>query len=346
MKSVRLLNAYGPTETTITAMTHEISRNLAHAAAGTSIPVGKPLAERRAFILNRAMRPVPPGVPGELYLGGLGLALGYLNRPDLSAEKFIPDLFSSTPGARLYRTGDLARHLADGTIEFIGRADCQVKVRGFRIEPGEIEAVLAHHPSVAEAAVVLREDNSGDRRLAAYLVPRKGEVIAIQELRALLHASLPSYMVPAAFGVLERIPLTPGGKIDRRALPAPDWGDRAVEKSFVAPRTPLEEELAVMLQEILGVQRVGVYDSFFDLGGHSLMATQFIALVRERFRVDLPIRSVFESPTIEGLSAALSRELAMQREQHEVTKLLEELESLGDEDARELLVREQTHLPS
>jgi acyl carrier protein len=238
---------------------------------------------------------VPVGVPGGLYLGGCGLARGYLDGPVLTAERFIPDPFSSEPGARLYQTGDLARFLPDGSVEVLGRSDQQVKIRGFRVEPGEVEALLSAHPHLAQAAVVVREDEPGDRRLVAYFVMKEGQTCGAGELRRYLATRLPVYMVPSAFVQLDALPLNANGKVDRRALPTPDKGRPELETKFVAPRSAVERRLAGFYTEVLGLHAVGVEDDFFDLGGHSLHATQVISRVRDCFNVELPLSQFFET---------------------------------------------------
>jgi amino acid adenylation domain-containing protein len=300
----QVFNLYGPSEDT-TYSTFALVKK------GSSIvTIGCPIANTQIYLLDEKLQPVPIGVPGELYIGGDGLARGYLNRPDLTAEKFIPNPFSNEPGSRLYKTGDLACYLPDGNIKFIGRIDNQVKIRGFRIELGEIEAVLAQHPDVLQAVVIVREDNPGNKYLAAYLVP-KLEALSpaspptISELRSFLKAKLPDYMIPGAFVFLEAMPLTPNGKIDRRALPAPDTSHRELEDKFVAPSTPTEEIVAAIWAEVLGLQQVGINDNFFDLGGHSLLATQIISRIREAFKIELPLRHLFEAPTIASLGHSI-----------------------------------------
>ena len=241
------------------------------------------------------MQLVPHGVKGEVYIGGHGLARGYLDRPELTAERFLPDPYSSLPGARLYRTGDQGSRRKDGCVEYFGRLDFQVKIRGFRIELGEIESLLADYPGVKQAVVIVREDVPGNRRLVAYLVA--GDV-TVDLLRDYLKERLPDYMVPSAFVTLESMPLTPNRKVDRRALPAPSASRDLDDSNYIAPRNPMEEVLARIWSEILGVTRVGMEDNFFSLGGHSLLATQIVYRMRETFHVDLPLRSLFESPTI------------------------------------------------
>ena len=292
-----LLNRYGPTEATIS-----VTSWLCERGTPRSLPIGRPTARARVYLLDRALQPVPVGVAGEIFLGGLCVARGYLGQPALTAERFVPDPFADEPGARLYRTGDLARYRADGAIEFAGRVDQQIKIRGFRIELGEIETALARHPAVREAAVVDRQEGL-TRTLAAYVVFQPGEAADEGELRRFLFSALPVYMVPADFVVLESLPLSSTGKVDRRALPAP--GRRSAAAGFVPPRTPVEERLAAIWGALLAREAVGVEDNFFDLGGHSLLATQVISRVRESFGVDLPLRLLFEGPTVEALAAAV-----------------------------------------
>ncbi|HEX2201826.1 MAG TPA: phosphopantetheine-binding protein, partial [Longimicrobium sp.] len=251
----------------------------------------------RVYVLDEAMRPLPAGLPGELYAGGDGVARGYVGKPGATAETFVPDPFSAEPGARLYRTGDRARWKADGTVEFLGRVDQQVKIRGFRVEPGEIEAALREHPSVREAAVVAREDTPGDRRLVAYVVADGTDAAA---LKAHLEVRLPAFLVPAAFVPLAALPLTANGKVDRQALPEP--GAEGGEEGYVAPRTPVEEALAGIFAQVLKHEEVGVHDDFFVLGGHSLLATQVVSRVRRLLGVQLSVRALFESPTVAGLA--------------------------------------------
>jgi amino acid adenylation domain-containing protein len=295
----RVYDLYGPTEAT-TYSTFTLRQR------GGKATIGRPISNTHIYILDRHLRPVPIGVPGELYIGGDGLARGYLNRPELTAEKFIPDPFITEPGARLYRTGDLARFLPDGNIEYLGRLDHQVKIRGFRIELGEIESVLGGHPAVREAVVVVREDVPGDKRLVAYLTAKEGEPANVSELRDLLQTKLPEYMVPSAFVTLDRFPLTPNGKVDRKALPMPDLARPELEKAFVAPRTSIERVLADIWGEVLGLKQIGVHDNFFDLGGHSLLAIRLQARVEKHFGRRAPLAALFQAPTVSEFAKLLA----------------------------------------
>src|SRR5690606_27083278 len=251
--------------------------------------------------------------------------------------KFLPDLFSGEPGARMYRTGDLVRYLPDGNLEFLGRMDHQVKVRGFRVELGEIEAVLSAHPRVREAVVAVREDAPGDRQLVAYIVPVRGAQLMGDDLREYLLAKLPAYMVPAAFVTLDELPLGPSGKVDRRALPVTTGNHGWAQQELVALRTPLERELARMWAGVLGVEKVGIHTSFFDLGGHSLLASQLIARVEGCFHIDLPVRRLFERPTVAGLAEVITQRMAEDEADDELEALLRELEALPEEEVKHLL---------
>ncbi|HEX6293266.1 MAG TPA: amino acid adenylation domain-containing protein, partial [Herpetosiphonaceae bacterium] len=325
----RLLHVYGPTESTTFASWHLVS---AVPADASTVPIGMPIANTQIYLLDRQLQIVPPGEPGELYIGGAGLARGYHNRPDVTAEKFVPDPLGTTPGGRLYRTGDLARYREDGAIEFVGRIDHQIKLRGFRVELGEIEAVLRQHEAVREALVLLREDMSpagghAQKRLVAYVVERRnkaadsehpgslfgessGPLCSPQDLRAFLGQRLPDYMVPSAFVVLDALPLTPNGKVDRRALPAPDRSDAVEQEGFVAPRTVTEALIAAVWTEVLGISPIGAHDNFFALGGHSLLATQIATRLSERTGRDVPLRLLFEAPTVAAFAARLGGQQA------------------------------------
>jgi amino acid adenylation domain-containing protein len=327
----RLFNAYAPTEATVYTTAMQYVESEGH------IPtLGWPISNMQIYLLDQRLRPVPIGITGEIHVGGVGLARGYLNRPRLTAERFIPDPFSQKPGARLYKTGDLARFHAGGEIEFAGRVDQQVKVRGFRIELGEIESVLAQHPGVREAVVVAREDASGGKRLIAYVVGCEELPPATSELRDYLKRTVPEYMVPSSFIVLEALPLTSTGKVDRNALPVPEQARPDLAQAYVAPQTAVEEVLCGVFSEVLQIEPVGVQDSFFELGGHSLLATQIASRVRLAFQVELPLRRLFESPTVEGLAAVILN--CEERERVEQTaELLLKLSKLSDEDAEKLL---------
>lgn len=317
--SASLWNMYGPTETTIWSAVHQIG------AAASKIPIGRPIANTQIHLLDKRLRPVPIGVPGEIYIAGAGLARGYLGRSGLTAERFVPDSFSAAAGQRMYKTGDQGRYLADGTIEFLGRNDHQVKVRGFRIELGEIETALNRYPGVAEATLITYQDASDSSSLAAYVVPAGEQPPTSNDLRDHLRATLPEYMVPTAFVFLERLPLTPNGKIDRKLLPTPGRDQLAGVTAFAPPSTPFEEIMAEIWQELLRLETIGIYDNFFTLGGHSLLATQVISRVRDRFEVDLPVRTLFEAPTIATLGARIEQ------------TLLAEIEALDEAEAEKFL---------
>ncbi|MEG4530220.1 amino acid adenylation domain-containing protein [Microcoleus sp. D2_18a_D3] len=325
LRGAAVWNLYGPTETTIWSTLYQVD------GKDESVSIGRPIANTQIFILDRYLMPVPVGVFGELHIGGAGLSRGYLNRPELTAEKFIPNPFAEDgihasfilhPSSlilseRLYKTGDLARYLPDGNIEFMGRSDHQVKVRGFRIELGEIEAVLSQYPAVREAIALVREDNPGDQRLVAYIVAnselKTQDSELINDLRCYLKQKLPQYMMPSAFVLLEAMPLTPNGKIDRRSLPAPNKNTAEFESNFAEPRTPDEQLIAEIWAEVLGLERVGLHDNFFELGGHSLLATQAISRLREAFQIEVPLRSLFESPTVATVTESLLQYRAEQK---------------------------------
>ncbi|MBV8852906.1 MAG: AMP-binding protein [Sinobacteraceae bacterium] len=294
-----LLNIYGTSEFW-DASWYDVGRGLnVH-----GVPIGRPIANMQVYILDAQLQPIPIGARGELYVGGAGLARGYAHLPGLTAERFIADPFGS--GGRLYRTGDLARWRAGGELEYVGRVDHQVKVRGYRIELGEIEAGLRDAAGVKDCVVVAREDAPGDKRLVAYVVPADEAAVNTAELRTHLQRRLPEYMVPSAFVVLEALPLTPNGKVDRRALPAPEGRPEITE--FVAPRTPTEEVVAGIWCEVLKLERVGVHDNFFALGGHSLLAMRVMARLREVLEVELPLRALFQRPTIAELAVRISEQ--------------------------------------
>ena len=297
-KGYTLYNNYGPSETTVDVLSTKCGNE--------RVTIGKPISNTKCYILDKRFNPVPVGVAGELTIGGEGLARGYLNRPELTAEKFIPDPFSDETGARMYRTGDLARYLPDGNIEFLGRIDNQVKVRGHRIELGEIESQLRQHPAVRETVVIPREDQPGGKRLVAYVVFNQGAAILTSELRSFLKARIPDYMVPSAFVALDELPLMPNGKVDRKALPDHVPERSGLDDSFIGPRTTSEELLAGIWCEVLGLKKVSIHDNFFELGGHSLLAIQVMSRLRNAFQVEIPLRHLFEKPTVAGLTEVMA----------------------------------------
>ncbi|AUB41615.1 Glutamate-1-semialdehyde aminotransferase [Nostoc flagelliforme CCNUN1] len=319
-----LHNLYGPTEAAID-VTFWKCQNFPSSAL--TVPIGRPIANTQIYLLDQYSNPVPIGATGELYIGGVGLAKGYLNNSELTTEKFIPHPFSKKPGARLYKTGDLARYLPNGNIEFLGRIDYQVKIRGFRIELGEIESVLNQHPDVEVNVVVVREDKPGDQRLVAYIVSKSQPDINTSELRAFIQEKLPSYMLPTAFVILDKLPLTPNGKVDRKALPAPGTS-MGLEASFVPPRTPTEQMIVDIWADVLGQEKIGIYDNFFNLGGHSLLATQVISRLREALKIDLPLRSLFENPTVINLVERIEGILAVQQLQTAPMQMAEDREEI------------------
>ena len=317
----RLINSYGVTEATIDSTYFE-SSTVELASEGV-IPIGRPFGNVQVYILDNQLQPVAIGVPGELHLGGLGMSRGYLNRSDLTQEKFISHPFD--PAQKLYKTGDMARYLPDGNIEFLGRIDNQVKVRGFRIEVGEVEAVLVSQPQVEEAVVIAREERSGDKYLAAYILT-ESKTLNSRELREFLKQKLPKYMVPSAFVMLEVLPLTANGKIDRRVLPAPDLTKNRLE-AFIAPRTPSEIEIAKIMASVLGLQQVGIYDNFFELGGHSLLATQVISRLRQTFNLEFSLRRLLENPTVAGLERMLGESHQVNQKARDSNLLLPKITS-------------------
>ncbi|HEY0602923.1 MAG TPA: amino acid adenylation domain-containing protein, partial [Herpetosiphonaceae bacterium] len=328
-----LWNLYGPTETTIWSTAGQIAQG------ERPVALGQPIANTQLYILDRSGQPAPIGVWGELHIGGDGLARGYRNRPELTAEKFVPDPFSSEPGARLYKTGDLVRYRGDGSIEFQGRIDYQVKIRGFRIELGEIEHALSAHPSISEAAVIVHTDEAGDQRLVAFVVenpePRTENLnlesdgsrflVLGSSLREFLAQRLPAYMIPSAFVALPALPRTPNGKLDRKALAADTTPVLDQSQAYVAPTTPEEEMLAEIWCGILRREQIGIHDNFFALGGHSLLATQLIARVQSAFQVELNLSTIFEAPTIAEMAYIIE------------DRLLEKLAALSDDEVQQLM---------
>jgi len=329
-----LHNHYGPSESHVVT-SYTLSKDPDTWASHPAI--GQPISNTQIYILDRFMNPVPVGIPGELYIAGISLARGYINRPDVTAEKFIPNPFSNEPGTRLYRTGDQSRYLPDGNIEYLGRIDHQVKIRGFRVELGEVESVLGQHPAVQEVVVMAREDTPGNRRLVAYVVA--GGQVSIGQLRTFLREQLPEYMVPSAFVLLDKLPLTANGKVDRRALPIPDKSREAAE-AFVAPRNAAEEMVAGIWSQVLDIKQIGVHDNFFNLGGHSLLATQVVSRIRSAFQLELdqlPLRQLFETPTVAGLVDALARIWSGMDIVENIAQTLKELEQLSDEEVELML---------
>jgi acyl-CoA synthetase (AMP-forming)/AMP-acid ligase II/acyl carrier protein len=316
-----LWHMYGPTETTVWSSVLKLE-------PGDGPPaLGGPIANTRFYVLDAHRQPVPIGVAGELLIGGEGLALGYHERLELTAEKFVDDPFSPRAGARLYRTGDLVRWRENRTLEFLGRIDQQVKLRGFRIELGEVEAILDGHPDVSAAVAIVREDSPGDQRLIAYVVPAGERTVELEQLRRLCKAKLPPFMVPSGFVSLDAFPVTANGKLDRRALPAPDGARPAMARAYEAPQTPVEQTLVSIWSEILGVARIGLDDDFFDLGGHSLLAVKMLSRVHDSFDLDLRLHAVFEHSTIRGLAAAIAAELLAAAGDDELSSLLAEVEA-------------------
>jgi amino acid adenylation domain-containing protein len=328
----RFFNAYGPTETTVCA-----TMELCHEGDDGDPPIGRPLPNTQLFVLDNQRRPVPVGVPGELYVGGTPLARGYLRRPEMTAAAFVELQITDRP-MRLYRTGDLVRYRADGRIEYLGRIDEQVKIRGHRIELGEVEAALREYPEISEASVAAIEDATGDKRLVGYFVSANGAAPTAAQLREHLRQRLPEFMTPSSFVKLERLPLSPSGKVDRAALPRPDGSRSALEREYVAPRTETEWRLAALWVELLSVERVGIEDNFFELGGHSLLATQFVSRVRETMQIELPLRALFEAPNLAALAEHVEKmRQAAASEAYEIARMLTQLEMMSEEQAREIV---------
>jgi amino acid adenylation domain-containing protein len=326
-----LWNMYGPTETTIWSTVNKINDKVG------PVLIGFPIANTQIYILDKHLQPVAVGITSELHIGGDGLARGYLNRPELTAERFIANPFNNDmPGSRLYKTGDLAKYLPDGNIEILGRLDFQVKVRGFRIELGDIKSALEQHPAVKDAIVLASEDDPGGKRLIAYIVSKEIMVFSIIELRNYLKQKVPEYMVPSAFVTLKELPLTPNGKVDRKALPVPNKERPELGGTFVAPRTPVEEALAEIWAQVLGLDQVGINDNFFDLGGHSLLATQIISRLSNTFRVEVSLRSLFQAPTVADMAVITVQNQIEKAESKNIERTLAKLEALSDEEAQRL----------
>jgi acyl-coenzyme A synthetase/AMP-(fatty) acid ligase/acyl carrier protein len=316
-----LINNYGPTECTVVATSGRVG-----SCATSDLPtIGRAITDTEIYILNQNLAQVPPGEAGEIFIGGKNVGRGYLNRPDLTSERFISDPFSTQPGARLYRTGDRARQLPNGDIAYLGRADEQIKILGHRIEPAEIEAAIDRHPAIASSLVVARSVDCSEKRLTAYVTMRNGLNPSAAELREFLQSSLPDYMLPAIFVELDRLPLTPNGKVDRVSLPDPSNENRLPDNDFIAPRSPIEKRLATIICSLFNVNDVSVNDNFFLLGGHSLLGTQLIGKIRSTFGVDLSLRTLFDTPTIAELSSEIER------------LIIARVENMSEEEARALL---------
>ncbi|HKV40151.1 MAG TPA: non-ribosomal peptide synthetase, partial [Blastocatellia bacterium] len=318
----RLVNGYGPTEMTTFTCCYRFDKAVDVARA---VPIGRPISNTRVYLLDESLNPVPLRVKGQLHASGPGLARGYLNSPGLTAERFVPDLFAPAAGGRMYATGDAGWYLPGGIIEFLGRLDNQVKLRGFRIELSEIESVLATCPEVDRTVVSMRTDQAGEKRLVAYAMARSGFELSPGVLRERAKNSLPDFMVPSAFVILDAIPLNRSGKIDYNSLPAPDFEVPLEAAQFEPPRNYVEEGLARIWAHVLGRDRIGIHDDFFSLGGHSLLATQVVSRIREAFQVDLPLRSLFENRDISALGIVVE------------TLLLDKLDALSEEEAAGLL---------
>ena len=333
MPEIKIWNLYGPTEATANACVGIVTP---HGA----LTVGRPIANSRVYILDPHLNPVPIGVSGELHVGGDGLARGYLNRSELTTEKFIANPFAAETTSRLYKTGDLARYLPDGNIEFLGRIDDQVKIRGYRIEPGEIETVMCQLATVQSSVIVVREDDPGDKRLVAYVVTRPEEAFNFPEVRKFLKQKLPEYMIPSAFVLLDELPLTSSGKIDRRALPVPDHDRRELARVYRGPRTATETTLVAIWREVLKLGQVGIDDNFFDLGGHSLLVVQIVSRIRKAFSVEIPLRALFEFPTIAEMAAVIVEYQGKQLGEEELEQMMHTLELMTEEDTQQLVAEE------
>jgi amino acid adenylation domain-containing protein len=338
-------NMYGPTEATITATVFRHDALEPSIEGRTRVPIGRPLENVSVYLLDEKMKPVPSGVAGELYIGGMALAHGYVNRPELTAERFIPDPFSAHPGARLYKTGDLCQCSVNGEIDFLGRRDYQVKIRGFRVELEEIERTLLQHFAIKDAVVALHENGIGDKRLAAYATVKADQPVTARDLRSYLKDRLPDYMLPSWFVILDSLPLTAHGKIDRSALPAPADEGLGPEHEYVAPRNPTEEIVAAIFAEVLETAQVGVLDDFFASGGHSLLAIQLASHLRETFQVEVSLRTIFEDPTVAGVAAALLEEESDRLRVERTAELMVKLATVSDVEAEDMLEKPVAHPP-
>jgi amino acid adenylation domain-containing protein len=336
----RLVNTYGPTEATVVSTLCEVDAE--QVKLREKVFIGTPLSNTRAYVLNDAFKLSPAGTVGELYVGGAALARGYLGKPDLTAGKFVPDPFSGEPGARLYRTGDLARYRSNGDLEYVGRADNQIKVRGFRIELGEIEAALREHSTVSEALVAAQDDESGEKKLVAYVVRQEGAQLNPTELRRSLKETLPEYMVPARYVELEKLPLTPSGKVDRRNLPPYSGLEAPARDDYVAPRNPIEEELVGIWEQLLSVTPIGVEDNFFELGGHSLLLTRLASQLRQTFHIEFPLRDLFAAPAISQIMQLIAAKQIAEEDSATLAQMIDELSGVSQEELRALLEVEGT----
>jgi hypothetical protein len=322
---------YGPTETTIWSTTARVEQR------SNSISIGRPIGNTEVYLVDDWLQPVPVNIPGQLYISGEGVVRGYLNWPELTADRFLPNPFTKTAGGRLYKTGDVARYSPDGSIEFLGRIDNQVKLRGFRIELSEIETALAQHSAVQQTAVLLRENPHGEKRLVAYVVTEPGVAFSVGEMREFLKRKLPDYMMPSTLVTLENMPLTPNGKIHRNALPAPEQVKPELEKPYEAPRNATEEILAGIWADLLDLEQVGIHDEFFEIGGHSILASQLISSLRETFQVELPLRSFFQAPTIAGLTATLFEVPERRKRVEKIAELLRSIAPYSEQEVEVLL---------
>jgi amino acid adenylation domain-containing protein len=334
---VAFRNMYGPTEATITASVYQQDGPLPSFENRSRVPIGRPLANVSIYLLDDAMEPVPVGVQGEIYIGGMALARGYVNQPGLTAEKFLPDPFSEHAGARLYRTGDLAQFSVSGEIDFLGRIDHQVKIRGFRVELGEIERILLEHSAIKDSVVAVHQNGTGDKRLAAYITLKLGHSVTARQMRNHLRDRLPEYMFPSWFVVLNSLPLTSTGKVNRKALPAPTNENLSPEQEYVAPRSPTEEIVTAIFAELLQAERIGIMDNFFECGGHSLLAIQLASRLRETFQAEVSLRRIFDDPTAAGVAAALLEEADERLRVERTAELMVKLASVSDDQAETML---------
>ena len=332
--ATRIINEYGPTETVVGCCVYEVAERDRDTGR---VPIGRPIANTSIHVLDKYFEPVPIGVEGELCVGGFGVARGYLSRPELTAEKFVPNPFSQVPGTRMYRTGDRARWRSDGNLEFLGRMDELVKIRGYRVEPGEVEALLKQHPSIQEAAVIAREDEPGALRLVGYFVAKGEPGPTASELRSYMKDRLPEYMVPWGFVSLAELPLTPNGKVDRRQLPKPEGARPELEDAYAAPRNKIEEQLTAIWRRVLSLERVGIHDNFFELGGHSLLATQVTSRIRETLFVRLSLRQLFESPTIAKLASIIATDSLRNPQEGHSDRLKQKVKNMSPEEKVNLL---------